>query len=52
MGIVECVSKSGCVVGARVQIANKISVDLSHVDRGAHEATGYHGSLRFLEWDV
>jgi hypothetical protein len=51
-GIVECVSKTGCVVGARAQIANKMSVDLSNVDRGAHEATGDHGSLRFLKWDV
>lgn len=38
--VVKCVVKSGCAVSARMQVADKMSVDLSDVDRRAHEPTG------------
>ena len=31
--VVKCVVEAGCVIGARSHIADKMSVDLSHVDR-------------------
>jgi hypothetical protein len=50
-GVVKCVVKAGCVVGARMQIADKMSVDLSHIDGRAHEATGDCGLVGSREWD-
>src|SRR6202030_2175421 len=42
----------GGVVGARMQITHKISVDLSHVDRRPHESSGDHSFLRRHKCDV
>jgi hypothetical protein len=39
------VVKAGCVVGARIQIADKMSIDLSHVDRRTHESTRDRGQV-------
>ena len=44
--------EAGCAVGTRMQIADKMSVDLSDVDRRAHEPTGDRGLLRCLERDI
>ena len=51
-GVVKCVVKARCAVGARMQIADKMSVDLSHVDRLTHESTGDRGLLWWYECDV
>ena len=51
-GVVNCVFKAGCVVSARVHIAEEMSVDLSHVDRGTHKPTGDRGLLGCLKMDV
>jgi hypothetical protein len=51
-GVVKCVFKAGCAVGARMQIADKMSVDLSDVDRRTHEPTGDCGLLGCREWEV
>ena len=50
--VVKCVVKAGCSVGALTQIADQMSVDLSHVDCRAHEATRDHGLVRCRERDV
>jgi hypothetical protein len=39
-GIVNCVFKAGCAVGARMHVTDEVSVDPSHVDRCTHKATG------------
>jgi hypothetical protein len=31
-GVVKCVVKAGCAVGARLQISDQMSIDLSHID--------------------
>ena len=36
-GVVKGVFKPGCAVGARMHIADEMSVDLSHLDRRTHE---------------
>ena len=51
-GIVKCVFKTRCAVGARMQIANKMSVDRSHIDRRTHKPTGDRGLLGCRERDV
>jgi hypothetical protein len=51
-GVVKGVFKARCAVGARMQIADKMSVDLSHVDRRTHESTGDRGLLGWYECDV
>ena len=51
-GVVKCVVKAGCVVGAHMQIANKMSIDLSYVDRRTHEPTGDRGLVGCYECDV
>src|SRR5580658_6020275 len=48
----KCVFKVGCVVGARMQITQKISVDLSHVDRRTHEPSGDRSFLGPHKCDV
>ena len=50
--VVKCVFKPGCSVGTRMYIADKMSVDLCHVDRRIHEPTGDRGLFRRCEWDV
>lgn len=42
-GVVKCVLKTRCDAGALTQITDQMSVDLSHVDRRAHEATRDRG---------
>ena len=51
-GVVKCVVKAACVVGARMEIADKMSVDLSHVDRRAHEPTANRRLVGCRERDV
>ena len=51
-GIVKCVFKTGCAVSARMQIANKVIVDLSHVDRRTHKPTVDCGLLGRCERDA
>jgi hypothetical protein len=51
-GVVKCVVKVGCVIGADMQIADKMSMDLSYVDGRAHEATEDRGLVGSREWDV
>ena len=41
--VVKRVVKAGCVIGARMQIADKMSIDLSHIYRRTHETTGDRG---------
>src|SRR5580704_6097524 len=48
----KCEFKAGCVVGARMQITDKISVDLSHVDRRSHESSGNRSFLGRHKCDV
>src|SRR5580700_10299255 len=48
----KCVFKVGCVVSARMQITDKISVDLSHVDRRPHESSGDRSFLGRHKCDV
>jgi hypothetical protein len=50
--VVNCVLKAGCAAGARMHIADKMSVDLPHVDRRAHEPTRDRGLLGCDERDV
>ena len=38
-GVVNGVLEAGCAIGPRPNIADKMSVDLSDVDRRAHEPT-------------
>jgi hypothetical protein len=38
-GVVKCVFKAVCAVSARMQVVNKMSVDLFDVNRRAHEPT-------------
>jgi hypothetical protein len=51
-GVVKCVCKAGCAVGARMQIADKMTVDLSHVDRRTHEPTRDPALVGWREWDI
>jgi hypothetical protein len=51
-GVVKCVFKARCGAGILAQITNKLNVDLSQVDRGAHEATGDHDVVGCHKWDV
>jgi len=51
-GVVKGVFKSGFTVGARMQVADKLSIDLSDIDRGAHEPTGDRSLLGWHELDV
>jgi hypothetical protein len=51
-GVVNCVLKAGCAIGSHLQIADKMSVDLSHVDRRADESTGDRSFLGSLKTDV
>jgi hypothetical protein len=51
-GVVKCVFKAGRGVGARMQIPDKMSVDLSHVDRGTHEPTRDRGLVVGSERDA
>src|SRR6266404_6747731 len=39
-GVVKCVLKPRCAIGARMQVAHKMSVDFSYVDGRTHEPTG------------
>ena len=48
----KCVVKAGCSVSALTQIADQMRVDLSHVDRRAHEATRDRGLVGYHERDV
>jgi hypothetical protein len=49
---VKCVVKAACAVRACIHIADKMRVDLSHVDRRALEPTGDRGLVGYREWDV
>jgi hypothetical protein len=51
-GVVKCVFKPGYVVGARMHIADEMSVDLSDVYRRTHEPTGNRRLLGWHECDV
>ena len=51
-GVMKCMFKAGGAVGVRMQIADKLSVDLSYVDCCTHESTGDHGLLRCFERDI
>src|SRR5579864_3304116 len=51
-GVVNRVFKTGSVVGALTNIADEMSVDRSHIDRGTHEPTGDRGLLGRLECHV
>ena len=51
-GAVNCVPKAWCAVGPRLQIADKMSVDLPHVNRRAHKPTRDRGLLGCDERDV
>jgi hypothetical protein len=48
-GVVKCVLKAGYAVGNRMQIADKMSVDLADVERRAHESAGDRGLLGWYE---
>src|ERR1700721_2785035 len=48
----KCEFKVGCVVSTRMQITDKISVDLSHVDRCPHESSGDRSFLGRHKCDV
>jgi hypothetical protein len=50
--VVKCVVKAGCSPGGPPQIADQISIDLSHIDRRAHVAIRDRGFVRYREWDV
>jgi hypothetical protein len=50
--VVNCVFKPGCSVGTRMDIEEKMSVDLCDVDRRVHEPTGDRGHFRRCEWEV
>jgi hypothetical protein len=50
-GVVKCVVKAACAIRACIHIADKMRVDLSHVDR-AHEPAGDRGLVGRREWDV
>ena len=51
-GVMNGVTKAGCGVGARTHITDKMRVDLSNVNRCAHEATGDPGRLGRWECHV
>jgi len=51
-GVMKCVIKAGSAVGARMQIADKMSVDLSHVNRRPHEPTKDRALVGCSEWDI
>ena len=51
-GVVKGVFKAGRAIGARAQITDKIRVDLSDVDRRAHEPAGHRGLVGSHERDV
>src|SRR6266566_6118897 len=51
-GVVKCVFKARCSASTLAQVTNKLNVNLSHVDRGAHEATGDHDVVGRDKWDV
>jgi hypothetical protein len=51
-GAMNGVFKAGCAIGARTHITDKMRVNLSNVDRDAHEATGQPGRLGRWECHV
>lgn len=51
-GVVKSVFKAGGVVGAGMQISDKMSVDLSDVDCRTHEPAGDGDLVRCRELDV
>lgn len=51
-GIVNCVVKTGCAVGARMQIAEKLRVDLTHIDGCLHACARDRSGIGFIEFDT
>ena len=51
-GVMKCVFKAGRCVGASLQITEKVSVNLSHVDRRPHEPTRDRSLVGRREWDI
>ncbi len=50
--IVKCVLKSRRSVGPFMQIADKLSIDLSYIDCRLHGPARDRGRVRFNEWDI
>src|SRR5258708_7391247 len=51
-GVVKCVPEAACAVGAHLQIADEMNVDLADVDRRAQKPAGNRGLLRCSEYDA
>jgi hypothetical protein len=51
-GVVDCVCKARCAIGACTHIVDKVRVHLSDVDRCTQQPTGHRGLLRWFKYDV
>src|SRR6478672_2075593 len=52
LSIVKCVLKSRSSVGPIMQIADKLGVDLAHIDCRLHGPARDRGRVRCNEWDI